>query len=118
MTHFHIISTVFVLIGSIYMIVASRRISRKAQELQKLEASVNEAYDALCEYAQALHRKTSEAVETTEMYEELFITADSKHQQKEIQLKISFDEIDINRVKDRATRNFLLKRRLFAVCLN
>lgn len=105
MTFLSITSTVCVLAASVYNVFASYRNHKRRRYLNEYAKELDEATEAMMRYADA-NRRTQEA--------ELLFTADSEDADAEEPpvLKISLDEIDISRVKDRATRRFLLKRRL------
>lgn len=114
MTFLQIFSTVCLCVGAVCNILAARRNHRKYLELCEQAQILDEATEQLIE---DYHRHAQHTVHTLKQ-PELFITA-SSDSDTEITLKLSLDDIDIDRVQDLATREFLLKRRLMtSFCVN
>lgn len=115
MTIFNISAALFLSIVAFYNIITSKRIERKQRELCDMKKLIDEASDQLIEDAARYMKHEVRR----QKQPELFITADSPTDSKQITLKLSLDDIDIDKVQDRATREFLLKRRLMnSFCLN
>lgn len=116
MTFFNIIAALCICAGAFINIKVSRRNHRKWLELSEQAHLLDIATEQLVE---DLHRHMTRDVRSPKQ-PELFITASSQtDDNNEITLKLSLDDIDINRVQDRATRDFLLKRRLMnTICAN
>lgn len=114
MTFLNIIAALCLCVGAIINIIASRRNHRKWLELNEQACQLDRAAFELLE---EMRRHTKRDVRKKQP--ELFITADSQDDSRQITLKLSLDDIDIDKVQDRATREFLLKRRLMTTfCLN
>lgn len=114
MTFLSIFSTLCVCAGGIINIFAARRNHRKFLQLCEQAQILDEATEQLID---DYHRHMARNGQTLKQ-PELFITA-SSDSDTEITLKLSLDDIDIDKVQDRATREFLLKRRLMtSFCLN
>lgn len=107
MTFLQIIASVCLCVGAVITYSAAQRNHRKFLLLCEKERMIEEKYRHMMRTG-ALPKQP-----------ELFITANSGNRSKEITLKLSLDDIDIDKVQDRATREFLLKRRLMnTFCLN
>lgn len=108
MTFLNIVATLCLCVGGIINIVALRRNHRKWLELNEqahlLDIATEQLVDDMRRHMKRDVRKLKQP--------ELFITANSQDDGTEVTLKITLDDIDIDRVEDRATREFLLKRRL------
>ncbi|MCM1152481.1 MAG: hypothetical protein NC328_02355 [Muribaculum sp.] len=114
MNFLHIISIVCLCAGGIINILAARRNHRKFLQLCEQAQILDEATEQLIEDYRRHTRRTGQTLKQPE----LFITA-SSDSDTEITLKLSLDDIDIDKVQDRATREFLLKRRLMtSYCVN
>lgn len=116
MTFLNIIAALCICAGAFINIIASRRNHRKWLELNEQAHLLDIAAEQLVE---DMHRHMKRDVRIQKQ-PELFITASSRtDDSNEITLKLSLDDIDIDRVQDRATREFLLKRRLMnTICAN
>lgn len=116
MTFFNIIAALCICVGAFININASRRNHRKWLELNEQAHFLDIATEQIVE---DIRRHMKHDVRTQKQ-PELFITASSRTDDgNEITLKLSLDDIDIDREQDRATRDFLLKRRLInTICAN
>lgn len=107
MTFLNIIAALCMCVGAIINFSAARRNHKKWLELNEREHLLDIAAEQLIE---DINRHTKHNVRTKQP--ELFITIDSQDDSRQLTLILSLDDIDINKVRDRATREFLLKRRL------
>lgn len=108
MTFFQIIAALCLCVGGMINIVSAKRNERKHRELCEMKKLLDEATDQLIEDAERYMKHEVRR----QKQPELFITANSSTDSNQITLKLSLDDIDIDKVQDRATRDFLLKRRL------
>lgn len=107
MTFLNIIAALCMCVGAAINISAARRNHKKWLELNEQAHLLDIATEQLID---DMRRHAKHDVRTKQP--ELFITANSQDDSRQITLKLSLDDIDIDKVQDRATREFLLKRRL------
>lgn len=107
MTFLNIIAALCMCVGAVINISAARRNHKKWLDLNEQAHLLDIAAEQLID---DMRRHAKHDVRTKQP--ELFITANSQDDSRQITLKLSLDDIDIDKVQDRATREFLLKRRL------